>query len=267
MLMKKTVIFLIVSSTITSCIQRPSQLPVNVSNLIPVEHISLNNSHSFGYLNNEKKAGSINSNLTHNILENKLLSAKIELDMYKNLGDKNVFIQVQNAWEKIKTEWDVPLVQGTILNDSIIKEWFEFNLNLLLLTGECKYADEIEKMIGFQLSSSEDASRMITKTIYTKMYDQLYVNLFVDSEIQFEHTTGGLIKLKQKVNYSGTNKIEIEFENELKRYMELFIRIPSDIESARVVVGGVKYKAVQGEYCRIAKKWKTGNKVEVYFEK
>lgn len=144
---------------------------------------------------------------------------------------------------------------------------FSEKLDSLLLTGESRYADEIDKLIKYKPLCLEIYKGMIQKSMYTKMYDRLYVNLFFESEVKFEHTTGGQIKLKQNVNYPASNNIELEFENEEKRFIELYIRIPQNIKSARVEAGGVKYKAFPGEYCRIAKKWKTGNKVEVYFEK
>ena len=95
------------------------------------------------------------------------------------------------------------------------------------------------------------------------MNDQIYINLFVESSAHYEHTTGGPVRITQETNYPNGGHVNIRFESGDKRFVELFIRIPFNVQQASVIVGGVKYKAVPGEYCRVAKMWKTGDVVEI----
>ena len=144
-----------------------------------------------------------------------------------------------------------------------IKLWFALNDSLLKYSGEVRFADELEKM-AFNISSSEAISESMIKSVaYTKMYDRIYLNIFSSSVVEYEHTTGGQVRLIQDTKYPHDGSIILKLEMPDTRYLDLFIRIPEWADKASVSVKGVKYTVIAGQYTEIAKKWKNGDEVEI----
>ena len=149
------------------------------------------------------------------------------------------------------------------LSANDIREWITLNDTLLKYSGEVRFADELEKMAynaPIPEVVQEDAVRSFC---YTRMYDRVYVNLLGNSEVGFEHTTGGHIRFVQKTDYPFGGKISLTAGLNDTRYVDLFIRIPSWAKEGSVTLKGVAYNAVPGAYTEIARKWKNGDVVEV----
>lgn len=148
------------------------------------------------------------------------------------------------------------------------KKWFKTTGLLFELTGEAKYSEELERVIytGFKRNFTEREIEQVAEPyVFTKNADHIHVNLFIPSEISYSHTLGGDVKIRQETAYPESGSIHVHFSMTEKRYIELFIRIPSWAEDASVVVKGVKYFAPPGSYSKIAKKWKEGDVVEIEF--
>lgn len=145
-------------------------------------------------------------------------------------------------------------------------KWLEINGTLLQLTGDAKYAGELEKLMYTGLpGDSLQVNNWLAPYIYTKFVDHIHVNLFAPSEISYAHSLFGKVKIWQETGYTLSGNLLIHFSMEKKRYIELFVRIPDWAEGATVVVHNVKYVAHPGEYCKIAKEWLEGDAVEIHF--
>ncbi|MDX9880482.1 MAG: glycoside hydrolase family 127 protein [Prolixibacteraceae bacterium] len=200
---------------------------------------------------------------TINEHENNLLLRLDQLmaDSVKTQADLNRTI---SGWGEIKNYVEKLRPSGFLPSDKkLAGKWFLMNLELLKMTGATKYADEMEKLLYMPDPGFFPDEEGLKRAIYTKMNDQVYVNLFWNSSAHYGHTTGGAVRIMQETNYPEGNRVSIRFETTDKRFVELYVRIPSEVPQASVEVGGVKYKAVPGEYCRVAKKWKTGDVVEI----
>ena len=126
------------------------------------------------------------------------------------------------------------------------------------LTGEAIFAEVLET---YQLDSS---TRDYTKPfVITKSIDHIHVNLFEPTEIKYDHTLGGEVQFRMETAYPNSGKIKFHFGMTERRYIEVYIRIPEWAEGTTVTVKKVKYFASPGSYCKIAKKWKEGDVVEV----
>lgn len=139
------------------------------------------------------------------------------------------------------------------------EKWFLLNQELFKLSGEIYYAEYIAQMYQAGSLSQEQ----IKSFAFTRIDDKVYIHLLIDSSASYRHTTGGTIRISQEVMSPLSKKLKIHFHTTDKRFVELFVRIPSSSTHASLEVGGVKYKATSGEYCRVAKMWKTGDVVEV----
>ncbi|MDX8339692.1 glycoside hydrolase family 127 protein [Draconibacterium sp. IB214405] len=145
------------------------------------------------------------------------------------------------------------------LNDAqALPLWIEINGLLLELTGEEKYTKQLE-----EVSKIDSLADNIKPFILTKRVDHINVNLFEPIEINYNHTLGGEVKIRQETTYPESGSVRLHFGMTERQYIELSIRIPEWAEGTTVVVKNVKYFTKPGSYCFIAKKWKEGDVVEI----
>ena len=161
---------------------------------------------------------------------------------------------------------------NTVLNNSVnfnnkseIIAWIEITGFLLELTGKEKFAAELEKTEQFAKQQNIDVRKEIEKFVVTRNIDHLFVNLFKNTETKYTHSLGGEMVFIQETDYPATGKVNLHFKTTERRYAELYIRIPDWAEGTLVEVKKVKYFAPPGAYCKIAKKWKDGDLVEIQF--
>lgn len=154
------------------------------------------------------------------------------------------------------------------LNFENLVKWIEINGFLLELTGNEKYAKELEWIVVSGFSNKLELNRAaieeaIIPYIFTKDVDHIHVNLFANATVEYEHSLFGTIKITQETAYPKSGHIRIHLNLKEKKYVELFVRIPEWAGGATVNALNVKYVAPPGDYCKIAKQWKEGDWVEV----
>ena len=187
----------------------------------------------------------------------------INISYYEELDSKFNLESIENQWGILKS-------YSKTFGFNDIKKWIEISGFLLELTGKTIYAEELEKTwyLSSHSFSDEDDSiikELIVPYIYTKNVDHIQVNLFVNSAIKYEHTLKGAVEITQETDYPDTGEVEIKFQMENKRYIELYIRVPEWAENVSIIEKGVKYVAIPGEYSQIVRKWKEGNVVDINF--
>ncbi|WP_346858198.1 hypothetical protein [uncultured Draconibacterium sp.] len=163
----------------------------------------------------------------------------------------------ENLWSQFQ--------KGRILSKWNVSEkiqWAEITGLLLELTNNTVYAEELENC-KFHSDNSLDGT--INPFVFTKRVDHIYVNLFQNKEINYTHTLGGEVTFSQETDFPESGSVKFHFGMTERRYIELYIRIPSWADGSTVTVKKVKYFAAPGSYCLIAKKWKEGDLVEVEF--
>ncbi len=152
------------------------------------------------------------------------------------------------------------------LGNPELEDWFEITGLLFQLTGDVKYAEELERVeFAFKNDNSERIGNLILPFVYTRNVDHVHVNLFHPAEINYEHTLKGNVRIWQETDYPKSGSVKLNFNLEERKYIEIFIRIPGWADGATVTVKKVKYVANKGSYCKIAKKWKEGDLVEIEF--
>ncbi len=148
--------------------------------------------------------------------------------------------------------------EADLKNTDDLPEWIEINGLLLELTGEEKYAQQLENVSGI-----DSLSEYIKTFILTKRVDHINLNLFEPIEINYNHTLGGKVTIRQETDYPESGSVRLHFGMTERQYIELSIRIPEWAEGTTVEVKKVKYFTQPGSYCFIAKKWKEGDLVEI----
>jgi hypothetical protein len=169
--------------------------------------------------------------------------------------------EFQASWQKFKNN-----IELNQLSQTEAYQWFQLTGFLFQLTGEARLAEEMEKIawIGFS-GKSHVFDSLVSPYIFTKNTDHIHVNFFLPTAISYEHSLGGAVRIEQETDFPESGSIRLNFSMEIKRYIEIFVRIPSWAEGTSVTVKGVKYFAQPGQYSIIAKKWKEGDVIEIEF--
>ena len=254
MVLKNIFIFYSLTLVLFSCEQK-EQFPVKKSEKVAMENVVLGS--SLIQVNQFLTADSVPKNNFKNEL--------IGLIQLKRWYDE------QNSGfdlEKLESLWSNLQNQSSDFNLNELKSWLEVTGCLLEITANEKYARELEIIVyqaGSKFSEIEarEIESLLNPFIFTKNVDHIYVNLYVNSTVKYEHTLKGAVEITQETDFPESGKVQIKFKMENKRYIELYIRIPEWAEGATVIEKGVKYAAVPGNYCPIARKWKEGDLVEI----
>ena len=152
-------------------------------------------------------------------------------------------------------------LKGNLFPQAALK-WAQLNIELVKLSEEVRYSDALEILL-YGTKGFAFPEKMLKSVIYTHVFDQIYVNILGSSSMEYQHTTGGTVKLIQETGYPKGNEMILKCETADVRYMDFFIRIPSWAVNPSVSYGIVKYVAHPGEYTEISKKWEKGDEVRV----
>jgi hypothetical protein len=188
-------------------------------------------------------------------------------DLYFEKKPEFNLVDFEKEWTEIAAE-----IEKSKLNFKDAKSWFGINGTLMQITGDAKYAEEMQKTLSNDFSPKNEAEyneieKLVAPYIFTKNVDHIHVNLFIPAEIQYEHTMHGKVKIRQETHFPDPEYMTVKFGMEERRYIEVFVRVPSRAEGATVTVKGVKYIAPPGDYAFIAKKWREGDVIEIHFPK
>lgn len=167
----------------------------------------------------------------------------------------------ETSWENFRNE-----AENGLGSYDAAQKWFEITGLLFQLTGKVVYADELERIAYtnfFGTANENNLKNALVPYIFTRNVDHIHVNLFTPAEISYEHSLGGHVEIIQNTDFPRSGSIKLHFSMETKRYLEVFIRIPGWAKDVSVEVKGVKYFAGPGNYCKVAKKWKEGDVVEI----
>lgn len=205
------------------------------------------------------------------------------------------------AWFSGKEIQHVPIAHYQ--ETCVTVTWIKFNQQLLRLTGESKYADAIEwtyynallgamrpdgsdwakytPLSGQRLPGSEQCGMglnccnasgprglfTIPLTAVMSSNEGLNINFYMEGSYQTTSPKKNVITVKQHSDYPVSGKVEISLEMETAENMTLALRIPSWSENATVLVNEQPIeKVTPGNYLKINKTWKNGDKIQIGFD-
>lgn len=175
--------------------------------------------------------------------------------------------------------------------------WIQLNRELLAVTGEAKYADEIEKsayndLLGAQAPEGDNwcyYSFPNGKRVYTTYWrcckssgpwaleelppvaygitaeDHIAVNLYGPGEATLPVPAAGAVRLKQDTRYPYEGDISISVHPERAARFSLLLRIPGWTEQAVIQVNGqaVSVPTHANTYAAIERDWQPGDMVTI----
>lgn len=193
-------------------------------------------------------------------------------ELIRKSESDSIWVELSRKWNEFNTNYfengSTPFSTNNLSSDSsrifpeAIRKWTELNIELVKLSGEVRFGDALEKIV-YSKENVFFSEKLLKSVIYTHVFDQVFINIIGSSSVDYQHTTGGNVRIIQETNYPKDNEMILKTECSDVRYMDIFIRIPKWAINPTVTQGNVKYVARPGEYCQISKKWKTGVEIKV----
>ena len=181
--------------------------------------------------------------------------------------------------------------------------WIKLNQQLLRLTGESKYADEIERsyynaLLGSLNADASDWAKYtplngqrlpgsgqcgmnlnccnasgprgqftLPLTTVMKNEEGLSVNFYVEGSYELKTPKGKKLTVVQKTDYPVSGSVQILINVDREEEMTLRLRIPAWSKVTKVKVNRMDIQSVvAGEYLRLNKVWQSGDVVELEFD-
>lgn len=178
-----------------------------------------------------------------------------------------------------------------------IMSWVHFNKQMLRLTGEARYAQEIEKSVYNELlgakyengidwnyhsfsngrrhtanfndccpSSGALTLEEISTLAYSIRENGIACNIFTESEAEINIPKANNIKIVQQTDYPFDGKIHLCLYTEKSEIFPLFVRIPEWAKNVIIKVNGEVFEKEisNNEYCKIDRKWNNKDEVEIF---
>ena len=230
--------------------------------------------------------------------------------LHKATGDRSYRIAVDNLWQSIRTHhltlgggpWGgvahrslevfnpvgVFSPQGYVETCSVLA-WIQLNRELLAISGEARYAEEIERtayndLLGAMAPNGEDwcyysfpngrrvhttywrccksSGAMAVEELPAIAYTQsaegnISVNLLGPGSAGFDHPHAGKVQITQTTRYPFEGTITLEVSTERNAGFAIAVRIPQWAEGATLMVNGVAHDMAPtpGDYAVIAREW------------
>jgi DUF1680 family protein len=240
------------------------------------------------------------------------------LELYRLTGNKTYKKAVEDTWANIKqTEINIAgsgastemwfggkEFENTPVNHyqevCVTVTWLKLSTQLLRLTGEAKYADEIETtyynallgslshngaawakytpLNGQRLPGSEQCAMGLNcceasgprglftypLQMVTKRAEGIQVNFYAQGVFKLKTPLGQPITLNQNTTYPRSGTIEMIVDLNKAEYFDIRLRIPAWSKINKLSINGVEIDNVQpGDYVSLKRDWKTGDKISL----
>ena len=239
------------------------------------------------------------------------------LEYYRTTGDRPLLEACRNAWQDIvdhrlyltgassygelfHDDFDLPNV-ANVGETCVTVTWLQFNAQLLRLTGEARFADQLEHVVLNQLFGAQRPDgcawgyyvQMEGKKPYSESLDGhcclssgprgvaliptfaastdaegVVVNLYDAGTARLTMRDGTPVTLVTETQYPGDAGIRIAVDTAATQPFALKLRIPAWCRSASIQVNGEKDGTTPGGdgYVALRRTWKRGDAVELNFK-
>jgi DUF1680 family protein len=105
----------------------------------------------------------------------------------------------------------------------------------------------------------------VSNYFYSIANEGLYFNLYGGNQLSTTLKDGSTISLTQTTNYPWDGNIAVQIKQAPQKLISLFFRIPEWCKHATITINGklLAENISSGSYLPIARKWKTGDKIEL----
>jgi len=230
------------------------------------------------------------------------------LELYRTTGDTNLLIACRNAWsdivnsrlyitggasshEHFQDDNILPNdMASRICETCVTVTWMQMNLQLLRLTGESKYADQLEKSVYNHLlaaqnprgddwcyytplegkkpydqvitcchSSGPRGIALLPTFAMTEDADGVVINLYDAGTAHLTLRDGTPVTLKIESLYPADGNIRISVETPSPKEFSLKLRVPAWCKKSSIEPSGAKIGA--DGYATLRRTWKSGDTI------
>ncbi len=177
-------------------------------------------------------------------------------------------------------------------------DWIRLNKELLAITGDARYAEELEKstynaLLGAKFpdghswiyysytngqrtktgkwaccsSSGTVALEEIPELIYAKKGNGIAINIFTPSNVSLHLNNAGQTDIIQKTNYPFEGQVQVNIKTQKESTFPVFLRIPSWADNPPVKINGKPVKNITQKdgYLEINRLWKEQT-ISIHFQ-
>ncbi|HOX56547.1 MAG TPA: glycoside hydrolase family 127 protein [Candidatus Paceibacterota bacterium] len=236
------------------------------------------------------------------------------LEYYRTVGDRQFLDACLNAWQDIvqhrlyltgaasyreffHDDFDLPNVNN-VGETCVTTTWLQFNAQLLRLTGEARFAEQLEKVVLNQLFGAQcpDGSawgyyvQMQGKKPYSSTLEGhcclssgprgvaliptfalstdaegIVINLYDEGAAQLRLLDGTPVAVRTRTRYPSDGGIRISLAPETQHFFTLKLRVPAWCQSPGLRVNGRQVNAEPSPdgYAAVRREWKQGDEVEL----
>jgi len=231
-------------------------------------------------------------------------------DLYRITGEVRFLTPVELAWldiserrlyisgttsssEHFRDNDQLPADEKAEVGEGCVTvTWMQLNWQLLRLTGESKYADQLERSIFNQLLAAQDSQSgdicyftplngrknaskgisccvsseprgiaMIPLTIWGERAGGIAINQYVPG-----HVTTRFADIQSETTFPLSGHVSLTINPPAGKQFPVYLRVPEWTQHFAATVDGVRYAGHPGEYLPIERHWAKGDKIEVEME-
>jgi DUF1680 family protein len=239
------------------------------------------------------------------------------LEYYRTLGGPDLLQACLNAWQDIvdkrlyitgtasygehfHDDYDLPNVDN-VGETCVTVTWLQFNAQLLRLTGEARFAEQLERVVLNQLfgaqrcdgsgwgyyvqmegkkpysdrldghcclSSGPRGVALIPTFALTTDPDGVVMNLYDSGNATLKLTDNTEVPLTTETTYPSDGRILVTVQPANKKTFSLKYRVPAWCRSAQASVNGKRVEVKTGPdgYAAVSRRWSNGDKLELKFK-
>jgi DUF1680 family protein len=213
------------------------------------------------------------------------------LAAWKDISTKRLYITgTTSSSEHFRGDFDLPGEEQSDVGEGCATvTWLQLNWQLLRLTGEAQYAQELERTVYNQLLGAQDPHNgniCYFTPLNGKKHPTPGINCCVSSEprgismipqiawgsldrgVAVELYTPGQaeiagVRLKSETSFPAAGTVTLTVDPDKARRFPLFLRVPAWTREFTATYAGRKLAGNPGEYLKIDREWKSGDRVEI----
>ncbi len=229
------------------------------------------------------------------------------VELYRVTGDESYFRPVVAAWMDVRNKWLSPAGNPTSNGEASTANrnrsegdacatltWIQLTLNLLRVTGEAQYAEQLEHTIYNQLFATQEANTgailasaplngskqrsvnsdacmsseaegltLIPSMVWGRYGNGIAVLLYNAGRATFQLSRRGSVQLYSEAAYPESGDFLLHVEPAHNMRFPLRLRVPEWTSHFAVEIAGSHLMGRPGDFLTINREWKRGDTVKI----
>ena len=216
------------------------------------------------------------------------------IELYRTTGDNSYFRRVTTAWPALQRKYfALTSTLSEMSNPCNTASWMQLTLNILRLTGDPEYGEELEHVIYNQLFAAQDPKTgksfaavpvngvkiaspvdacianeaagvvAIPPVVWGRYGNGIAVVLYSAGRATFQLRRRGTVQVYSESAYPSTGEILLHVEPSRNIQFPLRLRVPRWTKNFVVDIGGTHLIGTPGELLTLVREWKRGDTVRI----